>query len=683
MMQARIKNANLFSPAAHEKLLRKAIPGLAPEHGRDIYVFSHMQTNQVIYSLNKAINPTDALAQIPYNGKKTVPRHIRKDLWNPLATISFKPGAGSIGLSAYQKLREFRKEHELSWGDEIRYKADGKTPESKKARGRKLMDQKANTIADIATVLAKIGTVEGAEIGLKGAIKDEEARKSFIEDQVTRIGEKRARQGFSEAEQQQAKDAKRKELEEKFQNEFAEEGFEKVTVRWSNPVDAEFADTWSENVVHDSLQWRKSLGGPSIAENEVSEETSKGGEEKVDRAYEHLTYPVKLSPYLNMKFQRAQEKRMSEAKKALAKAEESLTLADSLVLGLSPAQREEQLKKLNMIQEHAAYVVDDLQRYANIVEKQRLSSDGKLVAFESEAPQHIDLTSQLEKIERVEQSIKNVKRKLARMEQDVNEAEAYEAAPKPTKGQKQAAYIEDQLRRKAAYLEEQGISPEERTKAIAEHQLHLETMIAEQNQYLEPGDLERIPEQPTPPSPDKIAEWRQRLEDKNHDLEGLRECLNNAVRDMRLARSRGKAARTQKQVGEDKHSAEQAPVSTGDGVSNLQAKLEQLQRYRADLESKLAAHDAVPATDSPEYRALVERHERNVQGRIKWLQQGTLSTGQQAEHAAEYRAHLEKKAAEVLAGAEKEWTRVRKGLEAKIERAKQRESRVSMKAAAQ
>ena len=69
-----------------------------------------------------------------------------------MATITFKEGAGIVGLSAFAKLREYRKIHELSWGDEIRYKEDGVTLESARAKGRKIRDQKANSIADIATV---------------------------------------------------------------------------------------------------------------------------------------------------------------------------------------------------------------------------------------------------------------------------------------------------------------------------------------------------------------------------------------------------------------------------------------------------------------------------------------------------------------------------------------------------
>jgi hypothetical protein len=78
----------------------------------------------------------------------------------------------------------------------------------KKKRGRKIMDQKANSVADIAAVLGKIGTKKGDAIGLKGVMEGRE-------------------------------DAHR------------------VEIRWSDMLDAEFAETWSENVVHDTLDWSK------------------------------------------------------------------------------------------------------------------------------------------------------------------------------------------------------------------------------------------------------------------------------------------------------------------------------------------------------------------------------------------------------------------------------------------
>jgi hypothetical protein len=160
------------------------------------------------------MNPKNnaALRQLPYNGKKTVPRALRKDLWAPLALISFPPGGRAVGLSAFQKLREYRRLHEVSWDESLRTDDDGKTL-SRLQRGRKLRDQKANTVADIATVLGKIGRPEGEEIGLTAMPG---VGKSLTPPPT-------------------------------------------VEVKWSNLVDAEFAPSWSPNVVHDKLEWESHL----------------------------------------------------------------------------------------------------------------------------------------------------------------------------------------------------------------------------------------------------------------------------------------------------------------------------------------------------------------------------------------------------------------------------------------
>lgn len=133
-----------------------------------------------------------------------------------MAVITFPPGASSSGLSAFQKLREYRKRHELSWNPlspqfrripqpgETEYEKS-KTHLTTKLRSRKINDQKANTVADMAAVLKDIRY--GSErIGLEG------------------IGK---------------------------------EGV--VEVKWSDLADASYAgegvDIWGEAVLHDVLPW--------------------------------------------------------------------------------------------------------------------------------------------------------------------------------------------------------------------------------------------------------------------------------------------------------------------------------------------------------------------------------------------------------------------------------------------
>lgn len=177
----------------------------------------------------------DALRQLPFNGKKTVPRALRKDLWSPLATISFPPGHGALGLSAFQKLRELRKLHETFWDprtmvESISY-TDGTSQIkslTRKERGRKLMDQKANSVADIAHVLGNIGSAKGDEIGLVVAGKRGRWEDTKEFDRKGKVVKKWV---------------PHPEMKEVV-----------VEVRWRDLQDAEFAETWEGNVIHDVLE---------------------------------------------------------------------------------------------------------------------------------------------------------------------------------------------------------------------------------------------------------------------------------------------------------------------------------------------------------------------------------------------------------------------------------------------
>lgn len=52
-----------------------------------------------------------------------------------------------------------------------------------------------------------------------------------------------------------------------------------MEVRWSNVLDAEFAETWSDNVVHDTLDWEKN--NRELSRNSLSPEEK----EEKQRAY--------------------------------------------------------------------------------------------------------------------------------------------------------------------------------------------------------------------------------------------------------------------------------------------------------------------------------------------------------------------------------------------------------------
>lgn len=178
-------------------------------YGSKIWVFEHLQRHHMVYSLTKSMRNNFSLRQLPFNGKKTVPPALRKDLWHPFCNISFHPAATNpstataIGLSCFQKLREFRHRHELEWTQ-----ADYSDPKTGEFVGRDkipklLCDQKANSVADMAFVFE--------QLGLKNVVEGEE------EANIGLVG---ARSGAG------------------------------VRIEWWDLRDAEFAQTWSDNVEH-------------------------------------------------------------------------------------------------------------------------------------------------------------------------------------------------------------------------------------------------------------------------------------------------------------------------------------------------------------------------------------------------------------------------------------------------
>jgi Transcriptional regulation of mitochondrial recombination len=169
-----------------------------------------------------------ALRQLPFLGKKTVPAALRKDLWQPFATISFP--SPFQGLKALHKLREYRKLHELSYPLELIQDKGGRLL-GKKARGKVLMNQKANSVADIAAVL------KGQEGDLEKALKEKES--------LGVVGVKRPMPKRGILRKAQKLEAKIAELE-KVETEH-------VKIQWANILDAEFAESWPDSVVHDGL----------------------------------------------------------------------------------------------------------------------------------------------------------------------------------------------------------------------------------------------------------------------------------------------------------------------------------------------------------------------------------------------------------------------------------------------
>ena len=136
------------------------------------------------------------------------------------------------GLAAYRKLREFRRLHETFYNLEDIQEKNGKhagTLYPTKKRGRILMNQKANSIADLAAVLLQ------QERGpSEDRVRNAETRMRLVERLRKQKGESKVKK--------QPLDV-RKELQ----------GVKGVCVRWADMLDAEYAETWPQDVVHDEL----------------------------------------------------------------------------------------------------------------------------------------------------------------------------------------------------------------------------------------------------------------------------------------------------------------------------------------------------------------------------------------------------------------------------------------------
>ncbi|KIV92944.1 hypothetical protein PV10_04196 [Exophiala mesophila] len=174
-------------------LTRRALRALRQRtHGLDIYAYRHVQTNQVVYSLSRALQQNHILKQLIFHGKKTVPAEVRRDMWMPYFSMHFPrhPAGVYAGLLAYQKLRDLSTQRQLTaptslvtttaedvetakerLGDPLqiydlkdsedhrdKQKLVDRIPSvgsllPKQVRAKRLMDHKATSVADAAFVL--------------------------------------------------------------------------------------------------------------------------------------------------------------------------------------------------------------------------------------------------------------------------------------------------------------------------------------------------------------------------------------------------------------------------------------------------------------------------------------------------------------------------------------------------
>ncbi|KAI1744030.1 transcriptional regulation of mitochondrial recombination-domain-containing protein [Xylaria scruposa] len=191
-------------------------PSFEPGHGEKIFVFNHFVDGMTVYSHNPVLKANHAFRQIPFNGKKLRPAKLRKDYWRPMAMIQFPDGQGEVGRSVFQRLRECKKLHEYSWDDSVLYGEGGQTL-TVRQRGRRLNDQRANTVADMAAVLGGLGK------GNKIVVTEESADKA---------------EGQAESAAPVAVDDEGKTLLQ-------------ATVWWADALDKNYAQKWTKNVTHE------------------------------------------------------------------------------------------------------------------------------------------------------------------------------------------------------------------------------------------------------------------------------------------------------------------------------------------------------------------------------------------------------------------------------------------------
>lgn len=218
--------------------------------------------------------------------------------------IRFARGRGDVGRSVFQKLREFRKLHELSWG--------WQTAEfqrlSRRERGERIHNQKPNAIADIAAVLGGVGRgslmwttepvaepvaeteAEAAAAPAEENAAVEAAKEVEAEVEVEKREEAVKEEGVSASEAAPPSEGAAETEATKTAPAGPEKRLMKADIYWANDIDINWARKWSDNVQHhvglpDGVKvwnWKtKILVDPEAAEKpEEVEEDAEGEGEK-------------------------------------------------------------------------------------------------------------------------------------------------------------------------------------------------------------------------------------------------------------------------------------------------------------------------------------------------------------------------------------------------------------------
>ncbi|RPA95991.1 hypothetical protein L873DRAFT_1773681 [Choiromyces venosus 120613-1] len=228
-----VKSSEVAKKTVKKAAKKKPKPyPVPPNHGNYIYIYNNLLNNRVLYSLSRTLDNKDSLKQLTFVGKKSVPAALRKDVWAPMATVTFKESL--MGTNTFRMLREFRRRHETAYAPELLQKP-------KKERMRILMDQKANSVADLAESIRmeverihKVGNPRPLEKGQKAK------KYPPIKLPIPQEGD--------------------------------------VVVKWSNIYDAQYAKDWPGVVVHGHLE-RSGRHTAPAEEKKVEEEKVKTVEE--------------------------------------------------------------------------------------------------------------------------------------------------------------------------------------------------------------------------------------------------------------------------------------------------------------------------------------------------------------------------------------------------------------------
>ncbi|OJD19984.1 hypothetical protein ACJ73_08600 [Blastomyces percursus] len=284
--------------------LRKALHRLT--HGKNIFAYSNIRTNQVVYSFTRELEKNNVLSQLVYHGKKTVPATLRKDMWTPYFSLHFS--TSSQGLEAYRLLREFSMQRQLAppadmitaseeseiltrqrprdpaeakkWDEEWKIRMENNHILGKRLRARVLMDQKATSVADVAAVLAL------QEQKMKEE-REREARESELENEEKDGGEEEGESvhlGDRDKSGKKISKKRRKRMRAaiRAQQELEKETMEKISdlermlgvkidpsqalskyhivnegevkMFWTDLHNLQYAESWPKNVIHGQLK---------------------------------------------------------------------------------------------------------------------------------------------------------------------------------------------------------------------------------------------------------------------------------------------------------------------------------------------------------------------------------------------------------------------------------------------